>query len=99
MEFFLGGLAAAAGQIIGTSLSPELWLGVIFAVARGSSFGRTIAWASAAAVAVVALRIALIGINSGTQRMVLATFAATLLWAATGFLIRRGVVRLLRARA
>ena len=82
-------LAAAAGQVVGTSMSPELWIGVVLAVALARTFTRAIIGVLVGTLVVVAIRLASIGVNSNSGKMVIVTFAAILLWSSLGYLVRR----------
>lgn len=78
-------IEALAGQIVGTSLSPEIWFAVVVVLWKAPGFGRAILFAFAGASAVAALRLALMGWHPWSPRMIGATFAATLLWCALGY--------------
>jgi hypothetical protein len=92
-------IAALAGQIIGTSLSPELWGGVALAVVKGKTMRQLALWAVAGAALVVALRLAIVGVNPQTGAMIAATVVAVALWSLMGFGIRRLFVSMRQPRS
>ena len=78
-------IEALAGQIIGTSLSPEIWVAVAVVLWKAPTFGRAMLFALVGTGAVAALRLAMMGWHPWSPRMVGATFAAMLLWCALGY--------------
>ncbi len=78
-------LAALAGQIIGTSMSPEIWIAVAVVLWRVPTFWRAMLFGLLAAAAVAAIRLGMMGWHPWSPRMIGATVAATLLWCALGY--------------
>ena len=85
--------AALTGQIIGTSLSPEIWIAVAVVLWKAPTFGRAMLFASVGAAAVAALPLAMMGWQPRSLRMIGATLAAMLLWCALGYPLVRWVRR------
>lgn len=73
-------LAAIVGQIVGTSLSPEIWAAVALALFKGRSARAIVGWAIAAATLVVLVRLLIIGLGPRTHYMIAASYGAVLLW-------------------
>ncbi len=78
-------LAALAGQIVGTSLIPEIWIAVAVVLWKAPTFGRAMLFALVGAAAVAALRLAIMGWHPWSPDMIAATFTATLVWCALGY--------------
>lgn len=91
-------LAAALGQIVGTSLSPELWGAVALAVIMGRTFPKLLLWAAAGAVAVIALRLTFVR-GDAVVRMVGAVLGAVYLWSILIYAVRALAARRRAARA
>jgi hypothetical protein len=96
---WLAGLAALAGQVIGTSLSPELWIAVALIVSKVRSwraFCLAAVLATLAIVVVRALWLEVLGIpplsGNALLQMAGATLVAIIVWSALGL----GLLGLLR---
>ena len=86
----LHGLAALLGQIIGTSLSPEVWLAVAAVIYFGRTPRRFVVSYFAALLVLTAVRAVLFAALGGsiTARAIGAGAIALLLWASIGYSIR-----------
>lgn len=82
-------LAAVFGAIIGTSLSPEVWIAVAVVVAVARTSARFWAALVLAACGLIALRYALLPAFSIANGM--ATIGALMLWSLIGWGIRVAV--------
>jgi hypothetical protein len=90
------GFAALAGQVVGTSLSPELWIAVVLVVIKSRSWKVFLGASILATMAVAFTRVVLLAAFGGAVvsfdgflQMGGATLIAVLLWSALGVGLRR----------
>lgn len=84
-------LVALAGQVVGTSLSPEMWIAVVAVVAFGRNTSRFFIALAMAALGLVAFRALLI--PDYPVQAALAAILALSIWSLLGALIRARLTR------
>lgn len=87
-------LAAALGELVGTSVDPAVWLGVWLIVAKGKTPARFAMWLAVACIAIETLRYFIIGPRSAAAGPVLTMLSTLLLWGAVGAALRPRIVAL-----